>query len=180
MRIIQYLAAFFATATVTTAFALSSGLRLGSSLSFVKRIRGGAIDATTVTTAPTVDHDEDENKRLLAEELKHCGGEIIDTHLHTAPWFSTGPELVEELEGNSVSIGILYNPYPKMTLADDVNTYVHSIASNSNKKVYMLASMNMTHDNWAEHRDEEMTRLKNFLEKDDLGKSYLYLLLFVC
>jgi len=32
----------------------------------------------------------------------------------------------------------------------------------------MLASMNMVHENWDEHRDDEMQRLRNFLEKDEV------------
>jgi predicted TIM-barrel fold metal-dependent hydrolase len=121
-------------------------------------VRGGTGPSTT---------QADENERILAEELHHCQGEIIDPHLHTAPWFKTSEELVQELEKSNVSIGILYDPYPKVFLPYDVNTYVHSIASSSNGKIFMLASMNMTHDNWEDHREEEMERLKSFLEKKE-------------
>jgi hypothetical protein len=108
-----------------------------------------------------------DDEQLLAAELLRCEGEIIDPHLHIAPWFNSSQELMEELTASNVSIGLLYNPYPKMSLPFDLNTYVHSIVAASNKKLFMLASLNTTHDNWADHREEELERLKSFLEKED-------------
>ena len=35
--------------------------------------------------------------RLLSNELHRCGGEIIDPHLHIAPWFDAAGPLVAEL-----------------------------------------------------------------------------------
>ena len=108
-----------------------------------------------------------DDNTLVQEELLRVNGEIIDTHLHTAPWFDSAGPLIEELKASNVSIGLLYNPYPKATLPYDVNSFIHNIASRSEGKIFMLASLNTTHDNWAEHRDEEMERLRTFLEKKE-------------
>lgn len=108
-----------------------------------------------------------DDETLIQEELLRVNGEIIDAHLHTAPWFDSADPLIEELEASSVSIGLLYDPYPKMTLPYDVNSYVHNIASSSGGKIFMLASLNTTHDNWVEHREEEMERLRTFLDKKE-------------
>ena len=103
--------------------------------------------------------------RLLAYELARCG-EIIDPHLHIAPWFDRAAPLVEELASANISIGLLYNPYPKMTLPFDMNTYTHAIAEQSGGHIYALASLNTTHDVWEDHRDSEMERLATFLTKE--------------
>jgi hypothetical protein len=114
---------------------------------------------------------DNDDYNLLKEELDRCNGFIIDPHLHTAPWFNTSAQLIEELETNNISIGILYDPYGRMKgvlPTYDVNTYVHSIASSSNGKIWMLASLNTTHDNWDEHRVVEMMRLREFLNKREV------------
>ena len=103
--------------------------------------------------------------RLLARELARCG-EIIDPHLHIAPWFNTAAPLVAELASANISIGLLYNPYPKMALPFDLNTYIHGIAEQSGGHIYALASLNTTHDVWEDHREVELERLATFLTKD--------------
>lgn len=113
-----------------------------------------------------VDHDEELDYNILAEELERCEGEIIDPHLHTAPWFDDADALFEELQKNNVSIGLLYNPYPKVSLPYDVNTYTATIAQESNGTIFALASLNTTHENWAEHRDFEMQRLRDGLKQE--------------
>ena len=62
---------------------------------------------------------------------------------------------------------MLYDPYPKVVLPYDVNTKVYSIASSSEGRVFCLASLNTTHDDWEEHREAELERLRSFLKKDD-------------
>jgi predicted TIM-barrel fold metal-dependent hydrolase len=108
-----------------------------------------------------------DDETLIREELSRVNGEIIDTHIHTAPWFDSAGPLIEELESANISIGLLYDPYPKMALPYDINTFIHNIASNSGGKIFMLASLNTTHDNWAEHKEEELERLRTFLEKKE-------------
>lgn len=129
-------------------------------------LRGGAndIDGTATRTDYNITQEDLE---LLENELKHCNGDIIDAHLHTSPWFNNGEELSDGLAENNISIGLLYDPYPKVGLPYDVNTKVHSIASSSNGKVFCLASLNTTHDNWQDHRDAELDRLRSFLSKKD-------------
>ena len=105
--------------------------------------------------------------KLLANELERCG-EIIDPHLHIAPWFNSSATLVAELASSNISIGLLYNPYPKMELPFDMNTYTHAIAAESDGDVYSLASLNTTHDVWEDHREFEMDRLATFLAKDEV------------
>jgi hypothetical protein len=105
---------------------------------------------------------------LLAKELLACGGEIIDPHLHVAPWFDDADTLIDELKASNVTIGLLYNPYPNIPLPFDLNTYTASIAASSEGKIYALASLNTTHANWQEHRDYEINRLGTFLEKDEV------------
>lgn len=116
-----------------------------------------------------VDHDEASDHAMLAQELALCHdtfGGIVDPHLHTAPWFDSAPGLIQELEASNVSIGLLYNPYPKMALPYDINTYTSEIAANSKGKVYALASLNTTHDRWEDHREFELNRLKEGLARD--------------
>ena len=105
--------------------------------------------------------------RLLAGELARCG-EIIDPHLHIAPWFNTAAPLIDELSSANISIGLLYNPYPKMSLPFDMNTYTHAIAAQSEGRVYSLASLNTTHDVWEDHRESEMEHLATFLTKSEV------------
>ena len=106
--------------------------------------------------------------RLLSMELLRCGGEIIDPHLHIAPWFDAAAPLVAELASANISIGLLYNPYPKMSLPFDMNTYTHAIAAQSHGHIYSLASLNTTHDVWDDHREDEMDRLATFLTKREV------------
>eukprot|EP00746_Dinoflagellata_sp_MGD_P033029 gnl/MRDRNA2_/MRDRNA2_178697_c0_seq1.p1 gnl/MRDRNA2_/MRDRNA2_178697_c0~~gnl/MRDRNA2_/MRDRNA2_178697_c0_seq1.p1 ORF type:complete len:454 (+),score=71.88 gnl/MRDRNA2_/MRDRNA2_178697_c0_seq1:137-1498(+) len=122
------------------------------------------VHASSTSSAPPL---STEDQKLIDEELSRCG-EIIDPHLHCAPWFSTADKLIEELEGNSIDRALLFDPYSRRPyLPMDVNTFVHSIASASKGKIFMLASLNTTHDNWEEHREQEIERLKSFLEKDE-------------
>ena len=106
------------------------------------------------------------NRWLVSTELSRCGGEFIDPHLHIAPWFDHATPLIDELAAANISIGLLYNPYPKMILPFDMNTYVHGIAEQSGGRIYALASLNTTHDVWEDHRDVELERLATFLEKE--------------
>jgi hypothetical protein len=106
-------------------------------------------------------------ERLLQREIRRCG-EIIDPHIHIAPWFQTAEPLLEELKSANISQTILYNPYPKMSLPFDINTFVHSIALESDGVVYSLASLNTTHDVWEDHREEEMARLATFLNHSQI------------
>lgn len=106
---------------------------------------------------------------ILRNELDHCNGEIIDPHLHIAPWFESGEELAAGLAENGVSIGLIYNPYPKnFPLPYDINEKAFEIASSSNGKIYCLASLDATHNNWEDHREYELNRLFHFLAKDDI------------
>jgi hypothetical protein len=106
---------------------------------------------------------------ILKNELDHCNGQIIDPHLHIAPWFNNGEELAAGLVENDVSIGLLYNPYPKdFPLPYDINEKVYEIASTSNGKVFCLASLDATHDNWEDHKEDELNRLFGFLKKEDI------------
>jgi len=67
------------------------------------------------------------------------------------------------------SIGLMYNPYPKdFPLPYDINEKVYEIASTSNGKIYCLASLDTTHDNWEEHGEFELNRLESFLQKEEL------------
>lgn len=105
---------------------------------------------------------------ILKNELDHCHGEIIDPHLHIAPWFNNGKELAAGLAENDISIGLLYNPYPKdFPLPYDINEKVYEIASSSDGKIFMLASLDATHENWEDHKEFELNRLMSYLEKDD-------------
>jgi hypothetical protein len=117
--------------------------------------------ATTLGVANDIILSDDE---LLEQELARCNGVIIDTHLHTAPWFDDADTLMEELEANNVSIGLLYNPYTKYKAPYDHNTYTASIAAASNGTIFSLASLDTTHENWEEHRESEMQRLRTGLE----------------
>ena len=108
----------------------------------------------------SVEDEED----WIANELRYTGGQIVDPHLHTAPWFDNADKLVEELESANVSIGVLFNPYPKLAIPYDINEYVTSIAASSQGRVYALASLNATHDNWDVHRSFEMNRLAQYLQ----------------
>jgi hypothetical protein len=45
----------------------------------------------------SVDHDERLDYEILAKELERCEGEIIDPHLHSAPWFDDADTLLEEI-----------------------------------------------------------------------------------
>jgi hypothetical protein len=101
--------------------------------------------------------------KLQAKELQCCGGCIMNPHIHIAPWFNASGPLVEELESANISVGLLYNPYPKMFLPFDLNEYIHGIAKESEGRIYALASLNMTHDDWSDHREEELSRLTTFL-----------------
>eukprot|EP00980_Cylindrotheca_fusiformis_P005881 scaffold1233_cov111-Cylindrotheca_fusiformis.AAC.7 len=106
---------------------------------------------------------------ILKNELDHCDGEIIDPHLHIAPWFANGEELAAGLAENDVSLGLIYNPYPKdFPLPYDVNEKVFEIASTSNGKIFCLASLDATHDNWEEHKEDELNRLSHYLEKEHI------------
>jgi hypothetical protein len=113
-----------------------------------------------------VDHDELADDEMLAKELELCEGEIIDPHLHSAPWFDDAETLVEELERSNVTIGLLYDPYPKVVLPYDVNSHAAAIAQQSGGRIFALASLNTTHDNWTEHREAEMQRLRDGLKED--------------
>mmetsp|Transcript_9000 Transcript_9000/g.20301 ORF Transcript_9000/g.20301 Transcript_9000/m.20301 type:complete len:361 (+) Transcript_9000:3-1085(+) len=141
-----------------------------SALAFTRIPRGGSTGpsiATATESCSSVDADaDDDDDQLLAAELLRCDNEIVDPHLHTAPWFDNADTLIQELEANNVSIGLLYNPYPKQELPFDMNTYIHSIVSASNKKIFMLASLNTTHEDWEKHREFEINRLETFLEKE--------------
>lgn len=129
--------------------------------SFLLALRAGEQQQDQATVA-------DGDDKMLAEELERCNGEIIDTHLHTAPWFDNSEKLVAELEASNVSIGMLYNPYPNVELPYDINTYVTDIAASSNGRVFALASLNGTHADWESHREFEMNRLKTFLAKEQV------------
>ena len=80
-----------------------------------------------------------DDNTLVQEELLRVNGEIIDTHLHTAPWFDSAGPLIEELEASNVSIGLLYNPYPKATLPYDVNSFIHNIASKGARERFLCS-----------------------------------------
>jgi len=134
--------------------------------SFLRVQAGGSNGSHDKDRVTSLFQKDDDTEKLLTNELKQCEGEVIDTHLHTAPWFDNSEKLVTELEASNVSIGLLYNPYPKMSLPYDVNTYVTSIAASSNGKVFALASLNTTHDDWESNREFEINRLKSFLTKD--------------
>jgi len=125
--------------------------------------RGGS--TKTPTLILKVDHDELLDNAISAEELDLCEGEIIDPHLHLAPWFQDAETLIEELQKSNVSIGLLYDPYAKVILPYDVNTRTSTIAQNSHGKIYALASLNTTHDNWMDHREFEMQRLREGLKQ---------------
>jgi hypothetical protein len=159
---------------ITTRSCLLFSLLVGNAAcaAFLRNPRAGAIPragASPKARTGTCDSESSpaDDDRLLANERERCGNEIIDPHLHTAPWFDTADQLIHELEANSVSIGLLYNPYPKFSLPYDINTFIHSIAASSNKKIFMLASLNTTHNNWEEHKEFELNRLKTFLDKDE-------------
>jgi hypothetical protein len=47
----------------------------------------------------------------------------------------------------------------------DVNTHTATIAQQSNGRIYALASLNTTHDNWTDHREFEMQRLRDGLKR---------------
>lgn len=153
--------------TCTNVEAFFPGSQLGFKLT---RDVSDGIAATSTSDkdlSQIVDNLTDEE--ILTKELERCEGEIIDPHIHTAPWFNNDPDaLVEELTASNISTALLYDPYPKLVLPYDVNTYVHQITSGSKGRVYMLASFNTTHDNWEEHREAEMERLRTFLDKDDV------------
>lgn len=106
-------------------------------------------------------------ERLLSSELKRCG-EVVDPHLHIAPWFNTSAGLLAEFDAANISMGLLYNPYPKMQVPFDMNTYTHGIAAESEGRIYALASLNTTHDVWEDHREFEMDRLATFLAKEEV------------
>lgn len=106
-------------------------------------------------------------EKLLQQEVTRCG-EIIDMHLHIAPWFHTAQPLIDELALANISTGLLFNPYPKIVLPFDMNTHTHQIAVESAGRIFSLASLNTTHDNWEEHRQEEVDRLATFLEKPEV------------
>lgn len=131
---------------------------------FSGRHRGGSMESRKLISK--VDHDELLDYEILAEELDRCEGEIIDPHLHLAPWFNDADTLIEELQKSNVSIGLLYDPYAKLILPYDVNTLTSTIAQNSNGKIYALASLNTTHDNWMDHREFEMQRLRDGLKQE--------------
>jgi hypothetical protein len=121
--------------------------------------------STSITDYGVTQNDLD----ILKSELDHCNGEIIDPHLHIAPWFNNGEELAAGLAENDVSIGLLYNPYPKdFPLPYDINEKVYEIASTSNGKIFCLASLDATHDNWEDHKEAELNRLFGFLKKEDI------------
>lgn len=105
-------------------------------------------------------------EKLLQLEVERCH-EIIDMHLHLAPWFDTPQPLIEELESSYIQRGLLYNPYPRMPLPYDLNTLIHQIALESNGRIFALASLNTTHDDWNANRDNEMQRLRDFLDLSD-------------
>ncbi len=138
------------------------GICKPTDLTGVIAIRGGA-DAVINRTDYNITSAD---IKILEEELKRCNGEIIDPHLHISQWFTNGKELADGLAESNITYGILYNPYPKIELPFDMNEYVYSIASSSGGKVLCLASLNTTHDNWEEHRDFELERLRTYLGKD--------------
>lgn len=125
------------------------------------RYRGGGTNARALICE--VDNDERLDYEILAKELERCKGEIIDTHLHLAPWLGDADALLEELQRNNVSVGLLYDPYSKLAPQYDINTHTATIAQQSNGRIYALASLNTTHDNWTDHREFEMQRLRDGL-----------------
>ncbi|KAL3804233.1 hypothetical protein ACHAW5_011153 [Stephanodiscus triporus] len=125
---------------------------------------GGSMKARELICS--VDHNERLDYEILAKELEHCEGEIIDPHLHSAPWFDDADTLLEELRRSNVSVGLLYDPYPKLVYPYDVNTRVATIAKQSNGRIYALASLNTTHDNWTDHREYEIKRLRDGLKRE--------------
>ena len=125
----------------------------GSESSFITSVDGLNVNGVT-------------DEELLENELERCGGVIIDTHLHTAPWMGENVEtLLKELKDNSVAVGLLYNPYTKWLAPYDHNDFTAAFAADSDGKVFSLASLNTTHDDWGEHREEEMERLRTGLDR---------------
>jgi len=148
-------------ASRSTSHDITFGIRAGSSSSAEN-------DNTAIAPTSTDDYNvTDKDLEILANELAHCPDGVIDTHLHIASWFDNGEELAAGLEENNVSIGMLYNPYPKVAMPFDINERVHSIASSSNGRVFCLASLNTTHDNWEDHKEFELNRLVTYLHKDE-------------
>ena len=74
------------------------------------------------------------------------------------PLFGDADTLLEELDRSNVSVGLLFNPYPKLVLPYNVNTHTATIAQQSNRRIYALALLNTTHDNWMDHRKFKMQR----------------------
>lgn len=121
-----------------------------------------AAAADTNETSPPTAPD------IVISERERCG-EIIDMHLHLAPWFQTVDDLLNELDGALVDRGILYAVYPPLTFPGtrDANEQVSEMALGSDGRIVGLASCNTTHSDWNATRDAELQRLAEYLDRPE-------------
>jgi len=119
--------------------------------------------AAVEQSAGAGDGDGDDASLLIQQELERCGP-FVDMHLHTAAWFNTSEQLVDELSLSNVSHGILYAVYPSFFIPNfpDPNEEVLRYSQGSGGALFGLASANTT-GNWTEERDDELRRLQTFL-----------------
>jgi len=119
--------------------------------------------ATTFTSLLIVTNAKEDD--FISSEITQSS-EIIDMHLHLAPWFEASSQLKAELATANVSRGIIYAVYPPIDLGlPDANEEVSRISLESNGTIYGLASLNTT--DWNTTRDFELDRLHKALQRPE-------------
>eukprot|EP00536_Pseudo-nitzschia_multiseries_P001341 jgi/Psemu1/3132/gm1.3132_g len=115
---------------------------------------------------------QDEIPEIIRVEKRRCG-EIIDMHLHVAPWVSDADDLLDELDKSGVDKGILYALYittPLTTRPEypDQNELVSNISLASRGRIFGFASLNTSIEDWSgAPRESELNRLTTFLDRPE-------------
>mmetsp|Transcript_37368 Transcript_37368/g.54696 ORF Transcript_37368/g.54696 Transcript_37368/m.54696 type:complete len:190 (+) Transcript_37368:86-655(+) len=150
----------------TTATAWSN--RGGPRFAVAALPRGGETGVATETRTDDYNVTPEDLDTTGRDELRLCrGGEIIDPHLHIAPWFDNGGGARCGTGGEQRLDWIAVQP-PIRGWGSPTTSTRRFIPSRrrAGGRVFCLASLNTTHDDWDEHREFEMDRLRMYLAKD--------------
>ncbi|KAL3894709.1 MAG: hypothetical protein SGARI_007654, partial [Bacillariaceae sp.] len=105
----------------------------------------------------------------VLDEIGRCGSPF-DAHLHLeGQWFSPfdATALLAEMTAAQIDQGVIMAVYgPTDPLGIDPNEGVAGFVQQSNGRLFGLASLNTTHDDWETVKDAELARLRTFLEME--------------
>jgi hypothetical protein len=110
-----------------------------------------------------------EYPQSVVDEMARCGSPF-DAHLHLeGQWFSPldAAPLLAEMTAANIDQGVIMAVYgPSDPLGIDPNEGVAGFVEQSSGRLFGLASLNTTIEDWESVKDEELNRLRTYLEMD--------------